>query len=86
MSFLFEIENLFNMKILKYTSTFFLVWLLIGLFSYLSYYMIFRPVIEMYDEFGWQGALFAIIGEVVIYSLIFLIIIAIEKLIDFVAE
>jgi hypothetical protein len=73
-------------KILKSVAQFFLVWGLIGLFSYLSYSLICRAVIESYNKYGWQGALFAVLVEIVAYSLIYLLIRGVEKLIDFVTD
>lgn len=73
-------------KVLKSVAQFFLVWAAVGFVSYLAYSLICKPIIDSYNKYGFEGAMLAVLVEVVMYSLMWALIHWVGKLIDFATD
>lgn len=79
-------NNYVMKKILKFIAQFILIWMVIGVVSITNYAIIIKPMLAIYNKYGWEGALYGAFVIVIFYSIIMLIILGIEKLIDYATD
>ncbi len=69
-------------NIIKYTAQLLLTWGMVWFVSYVSYSLMMKQVIQLYNESGWEAALFGVALLTGIYTAILFIIAGIVKLFE----